>query len=110
METCVFCDIVARTVPASMVYEDEMICAFLTAGPVNTGHVLVIPKQHVPFLSDLSEETGSHLFTITMQMAKAIRHSGVQCEGINLFLADGKAAFQEVFPGLRASSQQTHLD
>jgi len=97
METCVFCDIVARTVPASIVYEDEMICAFLTAGPVNPGHVLVIPKQHAPFLSDLSEETGSHLFTITMQMAKAIRHSGVQCEGINLFLADGEAAFQEVF-------------
>jgi len=32
-----------------------------------------------------------------MQMAKALRHSGVQCEGINLFLADGEAAFQEVF-------------
>ena len=97
METCVFCDIVAGTVPASMVYEDEMICAFLTAGPVNPGHVLVIPKQHLPFLADLNEETGSHLFTITMQMAKALRHSGVQCEGINLFLADGEAAFQEVF-------------
>jgi histidine triad (HIT) family protein len=97
METCVFCDIVAGKAPASIVYEDEMVSAFLTVGPVNPGHVLVIPKQHIPFLSDLDEVTGSHLFIITMQMAGAIRHSGVQCEGINLFLADGEAAFQEVF-------------
>src|SRR5215469_13932579 len=57
METCVFCDIVAGKAPASFVYEDEVVCAFLTIGPVNPGHVLVIPKQHFPFLSDLSEET-----------------------------------------------------
>ena len=97
METCVFCDIVAGTAPASIVYEDEVVCAFLTIGPVNPGHVLVIPNEHLPFLSDLSEEIWSHLFSVTMQMAKALRHSGVQCEGINLFLADGEAAFQEVF-------------
>jgi histidine triad (HIT) family protein len=54
-------------------------------------------KQHIPFLSDLDEVTGSHLFIITMQMPEAIRHSGVQCEVINLFLADGEAAFQEMF-------------
>ena len=38
-----------------------------------------------------------HLFKVTMQMAKALRHSGLQCEGINLFFADGEAAFQDVF-------------
>ena len=97
METCVFCDIVTGNAPASIVYEDEVVCAFLTIGPVNPGHLLVIPKQHIPFLSHLNEETGSHLFTITMQMTKALRCSGVQCEGINLFLADGEAAFQDVF-------------
>ena len=48
-------------------------------------------------LSDLDEETGMHLFKVTMHMAKALRHSGLQCEGINLFLADGEAAFQDVF-------------
>jgi len=59
--------------------------------------LLVIPKQHKPSLSDLDEEIGMHLFKVTMQMAKALRHSGLQCEGINLFLADGEAAFQDVF-------------
>lgn len=97
MENCIFCAIVARKAPASIVYEDEIACSFLTIGPVNPGHLLVIPKQHMPSLSDVDEETGMHLFKVTMQMAKALRHSGLQCEGVNLFLADGEAAFQDVF-------------
>ncbi len=97
MDGCVFCAIVARKAPASMVYEDAIVCSFLTIGPVNPGHLLVIPKQHMPSLADLDEETGMHLFKITTQMVKALRSSGLQCEGVNLFLADGEAAFQEVF-------------
>jgi histidine triad (HIT) family protein len=97
MESCIFCEIVAHKAPASMLYEDEIVCAFLTIGPVNPGHLLVIPKQHIPFLADLDEETGMYLFKITMRMEKALRRSGVRCEGVNLFLANGEAAFQEVF-------------
>ena len=97
MESCIFCEIVAHKAPASMLYEDEIVCAFLTIGPVNPGHLLVIPKQHIPFLADLDEETGMYLFKITMRMEKALRRSGVRCEGVNLFLATGEAAFQEVF-------------
>jgi histidine triad (HIT) family protein len=44
MEQCVFCDIVAGKAPASKVYEDATICAFLTIGPVTPGHLLVIPN------------------------------------------------------------------
>ena len=97
MNECVFCAIVARDAPASIVYEDEIACSFLTIGPVNPGHLLVIPKQYTPSLANLDEETGMHLFKVIMQMAKALRYSGLQCEGINLFLADGEAAFQDVF-------------
>ena len=97
MNNCIFCAIVAREAPASIVYEDETVCSFLTIGPVNPGHLLVIPNRHMPALADLDEETGMHLFKITTQMAKALRSSGLQCEGINLFLADGEAAFQDVF-------------
>ncbi len=97
MNDCIFCAIVAKEAPASIVYEDEIVCSFLTLGPVNPGHLLVIPKQHKPLLSDLDEETGMHLFKITTQMAKALRYSGLQCEGVNLFFADGEAAFQEIF-------------
>ena len=97
MDDCIFCAIVAGKAPASMVYEDQTVCSFLTLGPVNPGHLLVIPKQHAPLLADLDDETGMHLFKVTMDISKALRHSGLQCEGVNLFLADGEAAFQEVF-------------
>jgi histidine triad (HIT) family protein len=61
------------------------------------GRMMIIPKQHFAYLPDMDEETGCHLWTITHRTAAAIRESGVRREGINLFLADGEAAFQEVF-------------
>jgi histidine triad (HIT) family protein len=48
-------------------------------------------------LSELDEETGAQLFRVAMRLSEALRQSGVRCEGVNLFLADGEAAGQEVF-------------
>jgi len=97
MENCVFCRIVEGAEPASIVYADEIVIAFMDIQPVNPGHVLVIPRKHASGLSDLDEETGAHMFRIAMRIAAALRASGVKCEGINLFLADGKAASQDIF-------------
>jgi histidine triad (HIT) family protein len=96
-DNCVFCEIIAGQAPASIIHEDHVCLALLTIGPVTTGHTLVIPKLHAACLADLDEETGAHLFRVTMRLAQAIRQSGLRCEGINVFLADGKAAFQSVF-------------
>jgi diadenosine tetraphosphate (Ap4A) HIT family hydrolase len=93
----VFCEIVAGRSPASVVYEDDLCLAIMTIEPVNPGHLLVLPKVHAPYLADLEEATGMHLFAVAMRAAAAIRASDLRCEGINLFLADGEAAFQEVF-------------
>lgn len=97
MADCVFCSIVAGELPGSFVYQDDVTVAFMDIQPVNPGHVLIIPREHFVYLSDMDEETGAHLFRIAMRVQEAIRRSGVRCEGINLFLADGEAAFQEVF-------------
>lgn len=97
MNECVFCRIVAGESLASVVYEDDVVMAFLDLRPVNPGHTLVIPKRHAASLADLDEETGRHLWTIAARTAAALRQSGVRCEGINLRLADGEAAGQEVF-------------
>jgi len=97
MSDCVFCDIVGGKFPVSTVYEDDVVAAFMDISPVNPGHVLALPKRHFPYMADMDERTGAHLFKVTMRVAQAIRQSGVRCEGINLFLADGEAAFQEVF-------------
>ncbi len=97
MAECRFCEIVAGRSPVSTFYEDEVVLGFMTLGPVTEGHAMVIPKEHAAYLADLDEETGRHLWTVTQRTAAAIRECGVQCEGINLFLADGEAAFQEIF-------------
>jgi histidine triad (HIT) family protein len=79
------------------VYSDERVLAFMDAQPVNTGHVLVISKVHAAQLSDLDEETGGQIFKVAMRVSEGLRRSGVRCEGVNLLLADGEAASQEVF-------------
>ncbi len=95
--SCTFCDIAAGNSPASIFYEDEVALGFLSIEPINLGHVLVIPKRHTVSLSDLNEATGRHIWTIAQRTGNVLRRSGVRCEGINIFLADGAAAFQEVF-------------
>ena len=97
MSTCVFCDILAAKSPASLVFKDDLCCAFMDIQPVNPGHVLVIPTYHAASLAELDEESGAHMFRIAQRMAKALRNSGLRCEGVNLFLADGAAAGQDVF-------------
>jgi len=97
MENCVFCQIIKGVAPASIVYSDKSVIALLDVQPVNPGHLLVIPKIHAAQLSDLDEKIGAHLFRLAMRVAGALRQSGVRCEGVNLFLADGEEAFQDVF-------------
>ena len=97
MSDCIFCGIVANTSLSSVVYEDSTILALMDIRPVTPGHTLVIPKIHCACLAELDEATGRRLFDVTMKIAQAVRNSGVKCEGVNLFLADGEAAGQEVF-------------
>jgi histidine triad (HIT) family protein len=97
MGDCIFCDILAGTQQSSVAYQDDLCTAFMDIQPVNPGHVLVIPNRHAAFLGDLDEETGAHMFRLAQRLAGALRRSGVRCEGVNLFLADGEAAMQEVF-------------
>lgn len=94
---CVFCDIVRGAAPASIVYADSRVMAFMDIQPVNRGHLLVVPRVHASYLNELEEETGGWLFQVGMKLAGAIRRSGLRCEGVNLFLADGEAAGQEIF-------------
>ncbi len=93
---CIFCRISDGELPASVVYEDEFTIAFLDIQPYTPGHVLVIPKSHAASLSDLSHEDAGHVMRASQLVAEALRHSGLLCEGVNLWLSDGKAAGQEV--------------
>jgi histidine triad (HIT) family protein len=94
---CVFCKLLAGELEASLVYQDGLCSAFMDIQPVNPGHMLVVPRRHVPYLADLKQEEGARMFCVAQRLGAALRRSGVRCEGVNLFLADGEAAGQEVF-------------
>ena len=78
------------------IYEDEKICAIMDVRPVNPGHILVFPSVCVPLMTELDDEILSQMMTIARKINKALRNSGLRCEGVNLLISDGKAAGQEI--------------
>lgn len=94
---CVFCAIIDERAPASVVYEDDEVLAFMDINPVTPGHLLVVPRRHLPMLADLDDALAGHMFNIAQRLAAALRASDVRSDGINLFYADGEAALQEIF-------------
>ncbi len=93
---CVFCQIVAGELPASVVHRDELCWAFLDIRPVRRGHVLVIPVRHAVHLHELDAETTARMWQLGQHIAAAHRASGIPCRGHTLLLNDGKAANQTV--------------
>lgn len=94
---CVFCGIARGRVAASVVHEDDRVIAFMDLSPVTPGHVLVVPKSHAEGLVDLPDDLGVRVWEVGHRVGRALRLSGLRCEGVTLFLADGEAAFQEIF-------------
>ena len=73
MEDCIFCKIVAGTIPATKVYEDEHVLAFLDISPVNEGHTLVIPKTHVSEFQDVEDTLYVEVMRVTQKIAKVLK-------------------------------------
>jgi len=89
---CIFCAIVAGAAEASFVYQDDTVVAFMDLFPVTPGHLLVVPRRHAVGLQDLPEPDGVAVWRVAHRLGRVVRH-----DGVNLFLADGAAAGQEVF-------------
>src|SRR5260221_3127800 len=70
---CVFCKIVARQIPATVVYEDHDTLAFMDLGQVNPGHVLVAAKEHVENIYGLDDAQASTLLRAASRVALPIR-------------------------------------
>lgn len=93
---CLFCAIVAGDAPASVVHADDDVVAFLDTVPVNTGHVLVVPRRHAAGLVDLPVRAGEALWRAAHRIAATVRADPEWSEGVNLHLSDGEAAGQSV--------------
>jgi len=96
MDNCVFCKIVARQIPANVVYEDEHTIAFMDIGAVNPGHMLVACKPHVENVFGLDDTLAAAVMRTTARVARALKQA-LAPEGVNLFQANGAAAEQTVF-------------
>jgi len=94
---CVFCKIVRRELPASIVREDASTLAFMDIRPMNPGHVLVIPKAHAAYVEDLPSEAVGPILEAAKEISRAMRSSGIRCEAVSFYLANGAEAGQEVF-------------
>ena len=96
MENCIFCKIVNNELPGNKIYEDEDVLAFMDIQPINSGHLLIIPKKHAELISDVEDSVVAKMNVIAKKLNTALRKSGLKTEGVNFFLADGEAAGQEV--------------
>jgi len=97
MAPCLFCQLVAGQAEVSVVHEDERTVTLMDIQPVVRGHMLVVPRRHAASLAELDVEDGAQLFRVGQLAAAALRGSGLRCEGVNFFVADGEAAGQDVF-------------
>jgi histidine triad (HIT) family protein len=96
MSDCVFCRIVARQIPATVVFEDEHTLAFMDIGHVTPGHVLVAVKKHAENLYALDDPQAGAVLRAAARVARAIRDA-FNPEGLSVYQANGKAAGQTVF-------------
>ena len=97
MADCLFCRLVSGDEEVSVVHEAERTVVFMDIQPVVRGHMLVVPRVHAAYLADLDPDDGAAVFRSGQLAAAALRASSLRCEGVNLFLADGEAAGQDVF-------------
>ena len=95
--TCIFCRILEGHEKASFVAQGSDAVAFLDLHPINEGHTLIVPRKHAISIGDVDEVSAVAMWSLARRVAGALRTSGLRCEAINLFLADGAAAGQEVF-------------
>ena len=95
MKDCIFCKIVKKDSPASIIFEDSSSMVIEPLDPVSKGHVLVIPKEHFVNILDADDEVLSHLIILAKRIGKeALERNNAQA--MNLLHAAGKEAQQSV--------------
>src|SRR5688572_30254683 len=93
----IFSKIIAKEIPATIVYEDDSVLAFKDIAPQAPTHILIIPKKEIPTLNDVTVEDEAmlgHLFTVAAKIAK---EQGIDESGYRVMVNVNKDGGQEVF-------------
>ena len=97
MSECLFCKIVERTIPAPLVYEDELVVAFDDINPQAPTHTLVIPRKHVTSIAELQDSDVQLLGRLMLAGNKIAKLKGIADAGYRLVVNTGAHGGQSVF-------------
>jgi len=95
VQCCIFCKIIAGQVPCTKIYENEHVLAFMDAGPVSEGHVLVVLKQHTTRLDLTDPLEMAELAKVLPKLAGSVKDAMV-ADGYNVLCNNGSSAGQVV--------------
>jgi histidine triad (HIT) family protein len=91
----IFEKIIAREIPADIVYEDEHVLCFLDINPIRKGHTLIIPKNKFVTIFDGDTETLAHMMVVAQKIAQALQ-STIDAKGVNIHMNNGYEADQDI--------------
>ena len=95
MEDCVFCKIIEGELPSMKIDEDASTLTFMDIHPLSSGHCLVVPKHHAATIFEADVRDLEAAMVTAKRVALAIQES-LRPDGLNVFQANGAAAFQSV--------------
>lgn len=97
MEGCLFCKIIKKEIPSTVVYEDDQVLAFKDINPVAPVHVLIVPKMHIGSVNELDGNNAWVLANIHLAAKKIAEQLGISERGYRLINNCGKDAGQTIF-------------
>ena len=97
MSECLFCKIVARAIPAALVYEDDLVVAFDDINPQAPTHTLVIPRKHVTSIAELEDSDVGLLGRLMLAGNKISKLKGIADSGYRFVINTGEDGGQSVF-------------
>lgn len=83
MNDCIFCKIIKGEMSSYTIYEDDFVKVFLDINPSTNGDLLIIPKEHVVTINDVSEELMVHILKIEKELWKLLKEK-LNCEGLTI--------------------------
>jgi histidine triad (HIT) family protein len=97
MTDCLFCKIVAREIPGSIVFEDDHVLAFNDINPQAPMHVLLVPKRHIASLNDLTPGDDQIVGELARRAAAIAKERGIADKGYRTVFNTNREAGQTVF-------------
>ena len=97
MTECLFCKIISREIPGSLVYEDDHVLAFNDINPQAPTHVLVVTKRHITSLNELSPEDDQIVGELVRRAAAIAKERGISAGGFRTVFNTNRDAGQTVF-------------